>query len=177
MDQFNVAQTHVSDPFVHVSSNPAQAIYAYEANFISDIQKEVSAHKITGDQAVTQLAGFAHEFPNQQSVVANEIAALINNHQVTAVHAASDIGAAVTSHAMNADDAIGLLANLGAHPGPGIQSNAAGEIAWLVGQPYAAHVLIGMSAHGNAVVQADVHNAISVTSSRLTSAVRLTRPD
>lgn len=61
VEHSNAADAHLA--FVHASSPNNSAVFINGTTFISDIQKEVSAHKITGDQAVTQLAGFAHEFP------------------------------------------------------------------------------------------------------------------
>jgi hypothetical protein len=177
VEHSNAADAHLA--FVHPSSPNNSAAFINGTTFISDIQKEVSAHKITGDQAVTQLAGFAHEFPAQQSAVANEIASLIDHNQVTAAHAMADIGSAVTtSHTLGADEAVALLANLGAHYAGSaqgffvsptnviIQSAAANEISTLVSQhqitaDHAIQVLAGLPANGSAALLDSVDTAIA----------------
>ena len=108
---------------------------------IAEIELQVEAHTLTGDQAVSRLAEIvgqsaqgAHGF--QESAGA-EIASLIARGSITADAAMTGIHNAVTSHTLTGEQAVGLLAGVIVeqttyNESPTINAAARGEIAALV---------------------------------------------
>ena len=89
-----------------IASNQVSASQA-----MTDIGSAVSAQQLTADQAISVLTGVAGQGSAMlQAAVGGEIASLISNHQITAAQAMADTGSAVTSHALTADQAVGVLA-------------------------------------------------------------------
>ena len=108
-----------------MGNNPALVMQGVDA--------AVSAHNLTGDQAVSLLAGIAASgTPALQTAAGGEIAALIHNAQVTAVQAMIDIDRAVSSNALTGDQAVALLLGAAAGGTADVQAAAGVEIASII---------------------------------------------
>ena len=152
---------------------------------LQDLGAAVTAHSLNADQAISVLAGVAaHGGTDLQNAVGGEIATLINDHQIPADKALTDIGSALSSHNLSPDQSIAVLSGLAAHGDAALQGAVGGEIAALiadhqipaasaladVGAAVATHnltleqsiaVLAGVAAHGDAALQVAVGAEIS----------------
>ena len=111
-----------------ITSNQVSAHQA-----MADIGNAVSAHALTGDQAMTLLEGVArHGDAPVQVAVGAEISALISTHQVTAESALVDIGMAVAGHSLSGAQALTVLTGIAGHGDTALQASVGGEIAELM---------------------------------------------
>ncbi len=96
-------------PVVHAPTNLPDSI--------NQVEQQVSAHTITGDQAISQIAGIigagaAHDIHTQQAAGA-EIASLIGRGIIDATTAINDLHTAVTqTQSMTGTEAAGVLAGM-----------------------------------------------------------------
>jgi hypothetical protein len=84
---------------------------------MADIGKAVTSHALTPNQAIALLAGLAATGSAAlQSAAGGAIAAMVDHNQISAEQAVADVHRAVTSHALTAEQAVGLLAGAGIRP-------------------------------------------------------------
>ncbi|WP_407048088.1 beta strand repeat-containing protein [Methyloraptor flagellatus] len=118
---------------------------------MTDIGAAISTELVSADQAVTLLAQIAATGTAWfQVAAANEVLAIIGAGQITAAQAAGDIVPVSSATGLTADQAVQVLAVLGASPDPTIQVAAAGRIV----------DLIGAGAIGATQAMTDIHAAV-----------------
>jgi hypothetical protein len=91
---------------------------------INQIEQQVTSHAITGDQAVSQIAGIIGVQPDHsmQNIAGAEIASLIGRGDVSVTVAVADLHSAVTQNHLTGDQAAGILGGMMV-----AQYNTAGE--------------------------------------------------